>query len=330
MTTMGGVGPANLPAGSPPREPAEGAGPAADDGAAPKFDPERAFGYLTKICDLGPRISGSQGMERQQQLIADHFTRLKAQVRFQSFDAPHPVSRVPVRMNNIVVSWHPEARERVLLACHYDTRPHADRDPNPNLAARGTFLGANDGASGVALFMELGQHLPKIKPTYGVDFVFFDGEELVYGERDPYFLGSEAFARSYRDEPPRHKYVCGALVDMIGDKDLRLYQEKNSLRFAPEVTKSIWKTARRLGVREFIARAEYDVRDDHLPLNEIADIPTCDIIDFDYPHWHTTRDVPAACSGASLAKVGRVLLAWLQEVPAPVAATKREKPKPAR
>jgi glutaminyl-peptide cyclotransferase len=287
------------------------------ENSLPEFDSDRAFGYLTKICDIGPRISGSQGMEQQQQLIAGHFAKLKAQVKFQSFDAPHPLNGKPVRMNNIIVTWDPQATERVLLACHYDTRPHADRDPNPRLASEGTFLGANDGASGVALLMELGNQIRAIKPTYGVDFVFFDGEELVYGERDPYFLGAEYFSKQYRDKPPDHKYVCGVLVDMIGGKKLQLYQEINSLNYAAEVTQSVWKTARRLGVKEFVARPKHDVRDDHLALNEIAGIPSCDIIDFGYEHWHTTKDVPAACSGESLAKVGRVLLAWLEEVPAP-------------
>jgi hypothetical protein len=298
-------------------EPVETVDQPAERKPAPKVDADRAFGYLTKICDIGPRISGSQGMQRQQALIAEHFAKLKAQVRFQSFDAPHPQTRAPVRMNNIIVSWDREAQERVLVACHYDTRPHADRDPNPQLAQRGAFLGANDGASGVALLMEMGHHLREIKPTYGVDFVFFDGEELVYNPTDDYFLGSEHFAADYRDNPPAYKYVYGVLVDMIGDKDLQLYYERNSLLYAPELCRSIWKTARQLSVGEFIARTKHEVRDDHLALNEIANIPACDIIDFNYEYWHTTKDVPAACSGASLAKVARVLLAWLEQVPAP-------------
>lgn len=279
------------------------------------FDGDRAFENLVKICRIGSRMSGSPGMEEQQQLIADHFTKLKAQVKFQTFDARHPRTGRPVRMTNIIVNWHPEAKERVLVCCHYDTRPLPDQDPNPRARSEGTFIGANDGASGVALLMELGQHISKIKPTYGVDFVFFDGEELVFNPIDPFFLGSEHFAKEYRDNPPKHKYVCGVLVDMIGDKNLAIYQESNSLQYAPEVTASVWRTAKRLTVREFIAKEKHDVRDDHLPLNQIAKIPTCDLIDFDYPHWHTTKDVPSNCSGTSLAKVGKVLLAWLEEVP---------------
>ena len=300
-------------------------GHAADEKESPAVDPDRAYSYLTRICAIGPRISGSEGMDRQQQMIQDHFTKLKVQVKYQSFDAPHPTTRTPVRMNNMVVSWNPDAEQRVLLACHYDTRPHADRDPNMQLARQGKFLGANDGASGVALFMELGHHIRQIKPTYGVDFIFFDGEELVFHPNDPYFLGSTHFAKEYHDQPPKYQYVCGVLVDMIGGKELEIYQEQNSLYYAPEVTRSVWRVAKELKVREFIAKPKHEVRDDHLPLNEIANIPTCDIIDFDYPHWHTMKDAPAACSGASLAKVGRVLLGWLEAVPAPAKQAEKKK-----
>lgn len=295
-----------------------GPAPAADEKSGKiACDADRAFGYLSQICKFGARPSGSEGMDQQQQLLVDYFTRLGGQPRFQTFDTPHPVTRRPVRMSNLVVSWHPESKQRVLLCCHYDTRPLPDRDSNPNLVRNGTFVGANDGASGVALLMELGQHIRDIKPTYGVDFVFFDGEELVYGEADEYFHGSTYFAKQYRDQPPAHEYLYGVLVDMIGDKKLAIYQEVNSLRYAPQLTRSIWDVAARLGVKEFIAQRKHLVNDDHLPLNQIANIPACDLIDFDYPHWHTTQDTPANCSGESLAKVGNVLLQWLQEVPAP-------------
>ncbi|MEX0718763.1 MAG: M28 family peptidase [Planctomycetaceae bacterium] len=293
---------------------------AAEPEAAPRLEAGRAFGYLTRICNIGPRVSGTTGMTRQQRMIQQHMSDLGGKVGYQSFDAPHPLTGRPVRLDNMVVTWNPEAKQRVLLACHYDTRPFPDQDPrNP----RGRFIGANDGASGVALFMELAHHMRKIDLPYGVDFVFFDAEELIYVENDgstrgEYFLGSTYFANEYKNNPPPHKYVCGVLVDMIADKRLELYMEKYSLKYAPEVTRSLWKTAERMSVEEFIPREKHEVRDDHIPLNEIADIPTCDIIDFDYPDWHTTQDVPARCSGESLVKVGRVLLEWLQhDVPAP-------------
>jgi hypothetical protein len=277
---------------------------------------ERAFRYLVQLCDIGPRTSGTDGMRRQQELIEEHFTACGAALQYQPFDAPHPQTGQPVRMNNMIVSWQPEAKTRVLVCCHYDTRPFPDRDPVPANRTR-PFIGANDGASGVALLMELGHFLPDLSPRYGVDFVFFDGEELVYdSNRDKYFLGSEHFAKEYRDRPPAHRYAYGVLLDMVADRDFRVFYEVNSLKYAPDVTRSVWDAAKQAGVREFVARRKHEVRDDHLPLNEIARIPTCDVIDFDYPHWHTRNDLPAACSGQTLAKVGRVMLTWLSNLPA--------------
>jgi glutaminyl-peptide cyclotransferase len=276
----------------------------------------RAFGYLTDLCRIGPRWSGSQGMDTQLQKVSEHFSKLGGVVRYQTFDAPHPLTGNPVRMNNVIVSWHPRTKERVLLCCHYDTRPLPDNDPDPEQRRAGRFLGANDGASGVALLMELAHHMKDLSPKYGVDFVLFDGEELIYGNKGEFFLGSTHFAEEYAKATDRQTtYVAGVLVDMIGDKNFTVYQEINSLKYAPKVVESVWGAARRAGVKEFIAKPRHEVRDDHIPLNEIAKIPTVDLIDFDYPHWHTARDVPSNCSGGSLAKTGRVVLEWLKELP---------------
>jgi hypothetical protein len=149
----------------------------------PQPDPVRAFGYLKQVCDIGPRISGTDGMGKQRELLETHFTKLGATVGYQEFDAVHPQSGAPVRLVNTIVSWHPERTSRVLLCCHYDTRPFPDNDPVPANRTK-PFIGANDGGSGVALFMELGHHLPQVATHYGVDFVFFDAEELIYSASD--------------------------------------------------------------------------------------------------------------------------------------------------
>ncbi|RMG42029.1 MAG: M28 family peptidase [Planctomycetota bacterium] len=290
----------------------------------PRFDGRRAYEDLVRICRLGPRSSGSPGMARQQHLLTEHFSRLGARVAFQSFDTTHPLTGGPVRLNNMIVSWDPDAEERILLCCHYDTRPYPDRD---RLRPRGVFVGANDGASGVAVLMELGRSMAALRgrggdgerPTggvrYGVDFVFFDAEEFVFGPDDAYFLGSTHFAEQYRRRPPKHRYLCGVLFDMVADRHLRIHMEKNSLQFAPRVTRSIFRTAQRLRIREFVPTVRHTVNDDHIPLNRIAGIPTCDLIDFDYPAWHTTRDTPEQCSASSLQKVGSVISQWLWEGP---------------
>ncbi len=276
------------------------------------FDGERAYGYLKALCDIGPRFSGSPGMTKQQELLKAHFERQGARVTRQEFRVRHPVTGAAVEMANLIIEWHPDRRERILLCAHYDTRPYPDRDRRNPL---GTFVGANDGASGVAVLMELGHFMPSLPGELGVDFVLFDGEELVYRENDRYFLGSEYFATEYaRGGAAGTRYRWGILLDMVGDADLQIFQEKTSLSYRTVVplVRSIWETARKVGVREFIPRARHEVRDDHIPLNQIARIPTCDIIDFDYPHWHTEQDTPENCSAASLGKVGKVMLEWLR------------------
>jgi len=287
------------------------------------FDGERSYGYLKDLCAFGNRMSGSSGMKQQQVLLEKHFTGLQANVTYQRFKVKDPLSGKRVRMANLIVEWRPEAKERTLLCAHYDTRPLPDREIHPRIRSKGIFLGANDGASGVALLMELGHHVAELPLNYGLDFVLFDGEELVYfdGRRDrgTYFLGSEWFSRQYRKHPPKHAYVAGVLLDMVADADLTLYQEENSATWKQTrpLVKEIWGTAARLGIKEFIPRIKYNVRDDHFPLNKIAKIPVCDLIDFSYPdypsnrYWHTTADAPGRCSADSLGKVGTVIVEWL-------------------
>lgn len=280
------------------------------------LDPVRAYRYLEQLCALGPRYSGSPGMEAQQKLLIEHFKKHGGEVSVQEFRAKNPLGGV-VTMKNIIVHWHPERKNRILLAAHYDTRPLPDRDPNPIARKQGKFVGASDGASGTAVLMELAHLMPDLDSKYGVDFVLFDGEELVYEEgRDPYCLGSTWFARQYAAKPPEHKYQWGVLMDMIGDTDLSVYYEYQSYtwRNTRPMVIEIWNTAKRLGVDEFIPRIGYQVTDDHVPLRNIAKIPTCDIIDFDYPAWHTEADTPRRCSGTSLAKVGWVVYEWLRTV----------------
>jgi hypothetical protein len=279
------------------------------------LDGSRAYGYLQRICELGPRPSGSDAMHKQQQLLKDHFEKLGGLVTFQRFLAPNPLGGEKVPMANLVVQWHPARKERILLAAHYDTRPLPDQDPDPRQRREGVFIGANDGASGVAILMELAHLMPELGGDVGVDFVLFDGEELVYADnRDPYFLGSTWFARQYVRQPPDYKYRWGVLLDMVADAKLEVYQEQHSVtwRDTRPLVKEIWATAGRLGVDEFIPRAKYYIRDDHLPLRNIGKIPTCDIIDYDYPYWHTTMDTPQRCAPSSLAKVGWVVYEWLK------------------
>ena len=284
-----------------------------------QFDQDAAFGYMKTVCAIGPRISATPGMKKQQALIQDHFKKIGGKIYNQPFSVRSPFNSRNVRLHNLIVRYHLERRRRILICCHYDTRPFPDMDPvNP----RGTFIGANDGASGVALLMELGKHIEKMEGPYGVDLIFFDGEEFVIQrQRDPMFLGSTHFSNMYAAGKIRWKYEFGILVDMVADKDLQIYFEGNSLGFADRLTRSVWGVANDLGIKEFIPQQRHQIRDDHLPLNQIARIKTCDIIDFDFPnpakgnsYWHTEKDTIENCSAESLGKVGSVVLEWLRQM----------------
>ncbi|MCA9264506.1 MAG: M28 family peptidase [Planctomycetales bacterium] len=288
------------------------------------FDGQQAYEYLKQICDLGPRPSGSPGMQQQQQMLQEHFEQLGGKVRFQKTSIRHPDDGSAVEIANLIVEWHPDRPNRVLLCAHYDTRPYPDSDPDPK-NRKGVFVGANDGASGVAVLMQLGTAMPALTGQYGVDFVLFDAEEFIFNDRrDSYFVGSEYFARDYVQNPPPYRYRYGVLLDMVGDRNLELYVEKNSATWKDTrpVVESLWGVARDLGVQEFIPRTRHRVSDDHLALRNIAKIPTCDVIDLDYPsanlrtnYWHTTHDTPDKCSALSLAKVGWVMQEWLRRFP---------------
>lgn len=283
-----------------------------------KIDGDRAYGYLKALCAIGPRPAGSAANTKQRLLVAEHFKKHGGKVREQPFTGVDPVSNAQVSMVNLIGSWFPERLDRVVIGVHYDTRPFPDEDPvfaNRRLP----FVGANDGASGVAVLMEIAHHLTDSPTPWGVDLVLFDGEELVYGggnfQTGEYFLGSKAFAQEYkktRNEKNAARYSAGLVLDMVGDRDLIIDKEPHSIEFAPKLVSDVWAVARSLKVTQFRDRTGRAVLDDHLALND-AGIPTIDIIDFDYPHWHTAQDTPEQCSGASLAAVGKVVTAWLSK-----------------
>lgn len=283
------------------------------------IDGKRAFAYLERICALGPRVAGSQANTRQREEVAAHWRAMGGSVREQPFTAVHPITSQRVDLVNLIGSWHPERTERVVIGVHYDTRPHPDEETDPARHAL-PFVGANDGASGVALLMEIAHHLETMNTPWGVDLVIFDGEELVFGRhpdtQGEYFLGSKEFARAYVEDIEAHQrpthYVAGLVLDMVGGRQLQINQEPNSLNLAPNLVRDVWAVARQIDAKGFHLRVGREVLDDHLALNN-AGIPTIDLIDFDYPYWHKADDLPKNCSADSLAEVGRVVTAWLAQ-----------------
>jgi hypothetical protein len=288
-----------------------------DGGGAVPFDTKRALGYLKDVCAIGPRISGTEGMKKQQELLVKHFEDHGGKVSLQKFEGRQNSRNDPVEMANLIVRWYPDRERRVILCSHYDTRPIADQEPN---RARWTdpFLSANDGGSGVALLMELAHHMKDLKTNVGVDFVFFDGEEYIFKpDGDRYFLGSEHFAAAYRkaqrEDRSKERYAAAILLDMIAGKNPRFPVEPNSWFAARGLVDQVWGIAAELKCSSFQYTEGTRVEDDHVALNR-GGIPAIDVIDFSYRHWHRLSDTPENCSGEGLEQVGRVLAVWLQRV----------------
>jgi hypothetical protein len=286
-----------------------GASDAADKPAA--FDAKRAVEYLEAICKIGPRMSGTTGMKKQQDLIEKHFKDLGAKVTYQKFTARQRSVGKPVEMANMVISYHPDRTRRIILCSHYDTRPIADQEPNAR-RWHDPFVSANDGGSGVAFLMEMAHHMKTLKTSVGVDFVLFDGEEYVFDKSDTYFFGSTQFGREYAKVRRKMTYTGAVLLDMIAGKGATFPVEQNSHWRAPRLVKEVWGIARELKCNAFEdGFSKYAVEDDHIALNR-AGIPAIDIIDFDYPHWHRLTDLPKNCSAAPMEQVAKVLSIWMQ------------------
>jgi hypothetical protein len=278
-----------------------------------EIDQKRTMGYLEALCKIGPRISGSEGMKKQQELLEKHFKDLGVTPTYQRFSVKtRSRPRLSVEMANMIFSYHPEKTRRVILCCHYDTRPIADQENDPRKWTQ-PFLSANDGGSGVALLMEMAHHMKDLKTNVGVDFVIFDGEELIHDPKiDEYFHGSKHFAREYAKIRRKVTYTGAVLWDMIAAKGAEFPIEQNSFINASKLVNEVWGIAKELKCSAFKSgMSKFAIDDDHIPLNN-AGIPAIDIIDFDYPHWHKLSDLPKNCSAAPMAQVAKVCGVWLQ------------------
>lgn len=274
----------------------------------PEPDAGRAFTDLQQQVACGPRIPGSPGAECARRHLLGTLRPLAARVGTQAFSRPDPYGTDSLRLANVVAHFRPERARRVLLAAHYDTRPRADQDTG---AARDEPIpGANDGASGVAVLLEVARALHRWDPGLGVDLAFFDGEDYGReGDLEHYLLGSRHFVATMGAYRP----AAVILVDMVGDRDLRIPMEGNSLRAAPALVRLVFAVAESLGAREFVPAQGPPIYDDHVPFLRIG-IPAVDLIDFEYPPWHTRADRPEACSPASLGTVARVVLGTLERL----------------
>ena len=272
------------------------------------FDSAKAWDLLRKQCDFGPRPPGKDAHIKCRDLILKEVTKYCDNARLQTFSHTWSSDGKPYDMWNVVgeQNWK-DAKVRVVLMAHWDTRPTADQEPLPSNQLK-PILGANDGASGVAVLLELMRVMKAKKLNVGIQYVLVDGEDLGPG-LDEMFLGARNYVKTLLDEKPQY----GILLDMIGDKDLEVPIESYSYFSARDVAVSLYRHAASIGLKSsFPNVVGQAIQDDHLSLIN-ADIPTVDLIDFSYEPWHTLRDTPDKCSAESLGKVGKLLESFLSQ-----------------
>lgn len=273
--------------------------------AAPQFDSSRAWEHLRQLVAIGPRPAGSPALEQARTYLKDRLAAIGVAAAEQAWEDQTPLGKV--RLVNLVATIPGASRQRLVIAGHYDTK----------LFRQFRFVGASDGGSSAAFLVELGRVLKARRNPLTIELLFLDGEEaLVDWHGTDHTYGS----RHYVEVAKRERSLAGlkalVLVDMIGDRDLNIRRDTNS---TPWLTDAIWDAAKRLKMTSYFVPDATTIDDDHLPFLE-AGVPSVDIIDLDYPAWHTARDNLDAVSAGSLQIVGDVLLAALPAIEARLTA----------
>jgi len=270
------------------------------------FDQDAAWSYLLQQVEFGPRAPATAGHEACLDWMMGHLRERADLVEPHTFAISDPYGDRTLQLTNLKASFRPEAPVRVAFAAHWDTRPRADRDDPP---VDEPIAGANDGASGVAVLLALADALAGDPPPIGVDLIFFDGEDYgKEGDLEHYLIGSRRFVQDF----PAYRPAALVLIDMVGRKGLRIPMEGQSLAASPTLTRVVFNRALAIGLDAFEAVPGRPVYDDHIPFLERG-IPAVDLIDLDYPEWHTLRDTPENCDPDSLGQVGRLLWALIHE-----------------
>ena len=278
----------------------------------PRFDEDHAFSYLVAQCDFGPRNPGSDGYYACLDYLITELDKSANEIILQDFSYQEQRYNKRYNLENIVARFNPDAEFQTVISAHWDTRPWADQEDLRQDRDQ-PIIGANDGASGVAILLELAKIMGENPPPIGVNLVIFDGEDLgVPGENETYCQGSRFFAKNL--PIPRPDEAIN--LDMVGDKQLVLPIERYSLEYHPKLVRHLCDRAKDMGLDAFTGRVDYAIYDDHIPLNEIAGIPSINIIDFKYPNsyanfWHTLNDIPENCSEESLGQVGDLMVDYI-------------------
>ena len=285
----------------------------------PTFCADSAYAFCEQQCAFGPRIMNSEAHDRCASWIANRFQHYGLSVTTQHTNLKG-YDGTMLRATNIIASYRPEASDRILICAHWDSRPWADNDPDP--ANHHTpVMAANDGASGVAVMLELAR-LIKNNPAIGIDFIAFDAEDwgtpqwsTVADDGNPWALGSQYWAANPHVAGYKARY--GILLDMVGGQGAMFYKEGLSQQYAPAVVDRVWRAAQVVGFGSmFPDKPGTYVTDDHAPVNSVAHIPCIDIIPY-YPAceqssfgptWHTVSDDMQHIDRTTLQAVGQTLI----------------------
>ena len=273
------------------------------------FDGHKAMDYLEYQCSFGPRYPGSAG-HTEFGLSLESFLKERADfVHVFKDSALSQIDGEKVELKSIIARFNPTSDYRIMIMAHWDTRKYADMEDDEKKVLD-PVLGANDGASGIAVLMSLSDILKDNKLyNIGVDLLFIDGEDMgISGNPDSWAVGTQLIAKNMLKPYPEYA-IC---LDMIGDKEQKFYIEGFSYMYAPEIVEKVWTLANDLGYTQFVNQVGKPIIDDHYALMKYTGIPAIDIIDFEYPntvenYWHTTEDTPDKCSAASLESVGTVI-----------------------
>ena len=276
---------------------------------APKFDSGRAWEHLRRQVAIGPRPAGSAALAECRRYILSELKTAGIAAREQPFDAMTPLG--VIKMINVIATIPGRRPERIVLATHYDTK----------LFREFRFVGASDGASSTAAVLELGRVLKARQNDYTIELLFLDGEEAVNTEwRDPdNTYGSKYYVRAAKQAGTLAGLKALVLLDMIGDRNLDIRRDSNSTRWLTDI---VWGSAAKLGYGATFIPEDFTVEDDHLPFLA-AGVPSVDIIDLDYPQWHTAQDDLDHVSARSLQIVGDVVLDALPQIEKQLAAPRR-------
>lgn len=286
--------------------------------SVPEFDADSAFLYTQKQVDFGPRVPNTKAHKDCGDYLAKQLEKFGAQVTNQYADLV-AYNGTLLKSRNIIGSYKTESKKRIALFAHWDSRPWADNDPDPK-NHHTPILGANDGASGVGVLLEIARLINQQAPELGIDLIFFDAED--YGtpqfekndQASSWCLGSQYWAQNPHVEGYNARF--GILLDMVGGKNATFYKEGYSEEYAPDVNKKVWKAAKKLGFsRNFIDQQGGSVTDDHLPVNQIARIKTIDIVPSDpsgkydfNDTWHTINDNMEHIDKSTLKAVGQTVM----------------------